>query len=714
MTIALRRTLLVLALVLMPIIAAAPGVNTAVAADITIYDDKLSAEWADWSWNTTRNHSNTSPIHGNSYSLSVTYTEGWGGLYLHTGSIVDLGGYDHLSFWIHGGTAGNQRLRVVVNGDGGNAFQVTPQANAWNQVKVPLSSLGSPSTLTDLYWQDTTGGAQPTFYLDDISLLASSGPPPAPGIGPVLSIDAGAGRHAISEAIYGMNFADEQLARELRLPVRRWGGNSTSRYNWQNDTHNTGSDWYFENIAENNPNPTTLPDGSAADRFIDQDRRTGTKTLLTIPMIGSVPKQRVETHPYDCSFKVSRYGAQQSTDPWDTECGNGLHVDGSPVTGNDPSDTSISVGPSFITAWINHLTNKYSTAANGGVNYYNLDNEPMLWNSTHSDVHPQPATYDEIRDRTFQYAAAVKAADPSAKTLGPVLWGWCAYFFSAADGCGIGSDYRSHGNTYFIEWYLQQMKAYEDKNGVRILDYVDLHTYPQASGISLSSAGNASTQALRLRSTRSLWDQNYLDESWINDKIRLIPRMRDWVNANYPGTKLAITEYNWGGLESINGALAQADLLGIFGREGLDLAALWGPPTSMQPGAFAFRIYRNYDGAGHGFGDVGIQAASADQGILSIYAAQRSADSALTLVIINKTANTLTSEVSLAGSGFTPQPTAAVYRYSSANIGAIVRLSDQPLTPGSFSATFPGNSITLFVIMPGQGGLPWLSLLLGN
>ena len=90
--------------------------------------------------------------------------------------------------------------------------------------------------MTDLYWQDSTGGAQPVFYLDDITLVAGTGPPPPPPppvAGPVLSIDAGAGRHPISDDIYGMNYADEDLAAELHLPVRRWGGNSTSRYNWQ-------------------------------------------------------------------------------------------------------------------------------------------------------------------------------------------------------------------------------------------------------------------------------------------------------------------------------------------------------------------------------------------------------------------------------------------------------------------------------------------------
>jgi hypothetical protein len=248
------------------------------------------------------------------------------------------------------------------------------------------------------------------------------------------------------------------------------------------------------------------------------------------------------------------------------------------------------------------------------------------------------------------------------------------------------------------------MKSYEDQHGVRILDYLDLHNYPAANNVSLKPAGNSTTQALRLRSTRSLWDSTYVDESWINEMgleggvVKLIPRMKGWVNANYPGTKLAITEYNWGGLESINGALAQADVLGIFGREGLDLATLWGPPETTDPGAFAFRIYRNYDGTGHGFGDTSVQSVSSNQGKLSVYTAQRSSDNALTVVVINKTGGELLSPVNLAG--FAPQPAASVYRYSQANLASIQHLADQPVNSSGFSATFPANSITLFIIPP--------------
>ncbi len=91
-----------------------------------------------------------------------------------------------------------------------------------------------------------------------------------------------------------------------------------------------------------------------------------------------------------------------------------------------------------MTDWVDYLVGKYGTAMEGGVAYYDLDNEPMLWNSTHRDVHPNPTSYDEMKTRTYLYAAAVKAADPTAETLGPVLWGWCAYFYSALDGCAAG------------------------------------------------------------------------------------------------------------------------------------------------------------------------------------------------------------------------------------------------------------------------------------
>jgi hypothetical protein len=521
--------------------------------------------------------------------------------------------------------------------------------------------------------------------------------------GPAVTVDAAAGVHAISDDIYGMNFAPEALAQELALPVRRMGGNATTRYNWQIDTYNTGSDWFFENIPNPLPVGRTLPDGSAADQFVEQDRRTGTKTILTVPMTGWVAKRRPpgDTHPYDCGFRVSAYGAQQQVDPWDTNCGNGVRQDGSLVTGNDPHDTSAASDPAFVQGWLRHLVGNYGKAGAGGVAFYDLDNEPELWSSTHRDVRPQHLGYDELLSRGQQYAAAVKAIDAGAQTLGPSSWGWTAYFYSDLDTAPGGDwwndpkDREAHGGTPLAEWYLQQMRAYEQQHGQRLLDYVDEHYYPQANGV-YGGATDPATDALRLRSTRSLWDPSYVDESWIAQAVQLIPMMHAWVAADYPGTKISISEYNWGALGDINGALAQADVLGIFGREGVDLATLWGPPAATDPGAFAFRMYRNVDGKGGRFGDTAVQATSADQGRLAVYAARRGPGGALTLVAVNKSGTKLASTITL--KNFAAGASARVWRYGPANLSTIQHLKDVPVSAGAFKASLPANSITMYVV----------------
>lgn len=671
-----------------------------------IYSDALLNGWDDWSWDLTPNLANTSQVHGGAKSIAVTYTLAWGGLQFGRNDPFNISAYSKLRFWVHGGASGGQAVHVTIS-DGTTtlAKDITPTAGTWIMVDMSLTGL---SQATLIAWQNNTAGAQSTFYVDDVAFVGSGGPTltptitptptntPPPGAGPALNVNAGTERHAISSYIYGMNFADETLANDINLPVRRWGGNSTTRYNWQTNVENKANDWYFENI----------PSDVSADQFIDQNNRTNTETLLTIPLIGWTPKTgSATTHPYDCGFKVSKYTSftQDSVDPWDTDCGSGTYNNGTNITSNQATDTSMTITSSFVTGWINHLKSAYNTAAAGGVQFYNLDNEPGLWSSTHRDVHPNALTYDEIRNKTYDYAAAVKAADPTALTLGPAEDGWCRYFFSAADNCNpSGSDRTNHGNVDYVAWYLAQMNSYEQTNHVRILDYFDLHVYPQGGGVYSENLGNASVQALRLRSTRQLWDPTYVDESWIDDMnwqgdtVQLIPRMHGWVNNNYPGTKLAISEYSWGAMGYLNGALAQADILGIFGRENVDLATLWGPPTATQPGAYAFRIYRNYDGSHHGFGDTSVHAASADQDKLAVYAAQRSSDSALTLIVINKTGGALTSTLSL--SGFTPSGSAQVYRYSAANLNTIQHLSDQAVSAAGFTASYPANSITLLVI----------------
>ena len=113
------------------------------------------------------------------------------------------------------------------------------------------------------------------------------------------------------------------------------------------------------------------------------------------------------------------------------------------------------------------------------------------------------------------------------------------------------------------------------------------------------------------------------EKSWIaadagGKPIRLIPWLQEKIAARYPGTKLTMTEYNFGAGDHISGGLAQADALGVFGREGLYLANYWGDgagngqlPSYIKA---AFQLYRNYDGKGATFGDTAVAATSPRSG----------------------------------------------------------------------------------------------------
>ncbi|MEA2432960.1 MAG: hypothetical protein QOG54_417 [Actinomycetota bacterium] len=518
--------------------------------------------------------------------------------------------------------------------------------------------------------------------------------------GPKLSVNVAAGRHPISPDIYGLNFAPEKLAGQIGLPVDRWGGDSTETYNWRINSANQGLNWYFENfpdcwIPRFNYCETGHNFSAAQDR-IEIDRRVGAKTILNLPMLGWVAKDFSYDNEGSCSFPAGVYDPQDDHDPFHDVCGNGMR-NGRFITSPavDKTRAGAPADADFNAAWVDDLVGRYGDAAHGGVAIYELGNEPGLWSETHFDFHPQPLSYDELWQKSRELATAVKQADPTAAVLGPAEWGWPNYFCSPADvpdnGCNASSpDRAAHGGTELSAWYLRQFKNYEQQNGKRLLDYFDLHYYPQAT-----YDGNRYQPATDV--TRPLWDRDYKDPSWIDSKIYLIPRMRAWVADEYPGTKLSITEYNMGlGVTKDKRlqAIFEADALGIFGREGLDLATFWPQQGSPVPAA-AFKAYLNYDGNHSTFGDVAVQSTSTDQGKLAIYAAQRGESGPLTIMVINKAKGALSSPVDL--SGFAPASPAEVYRYTG---GKIEKQRDKSVNSSGFSMSYPARSITLIVVPP--------------
>jgi hypothetical protein len=536
-----------------------------------------------------------------------------------------------------------------------------------------------------------------------------------------VAVDASANQHPINPNIYGIGgISDTSGIKALNVTLNRIGGNNESDYNWQQDAYNLDADWYFESFLQDGP--PVVP-GASTDNTIQNtyNANVGAEPMVTIPMLPYIAKVQSEATTGAASlwsFSIAKYGPQiadpcgngdayaggGSADPYQTDAGSGIvsAVDNGgnctyTYVKNDPTDAYVANSVSIETGYVQHLISKWGLSTTStGIKYYVLDNEPSLWSGTHRDVHPSAETYQEEYNNIVAYATAIRSLDPNAKIVGPEEWTWWAMFESGLDqknGTGAGSDYATHSDTYYYPWLLKQLYAYQQSSGIKMLDVLSVHCYDDGG-----AAANIET--------RELWDPGYVDPGWegaggidINGGIlEWIPLMKQWVNQYYPGLEIGCTEYSWGNDNSLTGATEQADVLGIFGLYGFDLATNWGAPP--KPGYLAMQMYRNYDGNLSSFGDTSVSAQVADPDNLSAFAALRSSDGALTVVVINKQTGTTPVTVSLADFGTTG--TAQAYQISSATQTAINSLGSVAVTNNAINFTAPSQSVTLFVIPTGS------------
>ncbi|WP_187434089.1 glycoside hydrolase family 44 protein [Paenibacillus methanolicus] len=663
-----------------------------------VYGEELAEGFRNLSWHEKDFANREQAASG---ELSIKFEpDGWDGVWIAGDNKRSVEAYYGVRFAIHGGSQGGQQLLVhVYDGNSGvgaiDLGHYLPEggleSGEWTTVTVNMADLGlSYGQFDGVIFQAATEANQGAVYIDDIALLRNlhAGELPEPQLPAVsVGVDASADRKPINPEIYGINFDDmHPTESELPFPVQRWGGNQMTRYNWELDTSNRANDWYYINYPNDNANPEQLPSGSTSDRFIDGVRSKGGSVLLTVPTIGWTPKDRTVSY----GFSQQKYGAQQSGAQELPDAGNGVRPDGSLVTGNDPTDTSKQIGPEFVTRWMDHIA---SRTGEDGVNYYALDNEPEIWYVTHRDVHPEPPTYDELWNKTLEYGTAIKDKDPDAKLFGPVSWGWCAYFYSSADNCADGPDRQSHGGTPFLAWYLQQAARHEAQTGTRLVDYLDVHYYSQEDVV---GSGEESPNAAkrRFQALKSLYDPNFIDNSWIQEPVRLIPRMKEIIAENLPGTKLAITEYNFGNGDGISAGLAQAEALAIFGREGVDLATRFGTLPAGTPLEDAFKLYLNYDGQGSRIEGTSVKAASSLHDAVGSYAIEGD-DGKLYLLLFNK--DTVSREVNASAGADRGGASAELYRFDAkSSLGAI---GPAPIgAAGELSVKLPARSATLIVV----------------
>ncbi|HYX35606.1 MAG TPA: glycoside hydrolase family 44 protein [Oligoflexus sp.] len=475
----------------------------------------------------------------------------------------------------------------------------------------------------------------------------------------------------ISPYIYGLGTylhedRDQEGVWELRPTLYRWGGNTSSRFNYKLDAWNAAGDWFFRNFKAQRPN--------MIGRFMEENRRNGAASAITLPMLPWIAKDGATA-----SYPRSKFPQQQH---FDGDAGNGRAPDGKPLLA-DPTTTSIPNSPEFVAEWVRTLKGQFGNHPH----FYIMDNEPMLWNSTHRDVHPLPLRYDDYFARYVSFAQAVRKADPEAVIIGPAAWGWLEMQLSAWDIEGPHSkgrkrtDRLAHGDKPFLQWFLDELKKKEQELKVSLLDQLDVHNYPEKDSWPPGGDEAPARRKALLQSTRSLWDRDYRDQSWINEKIYLIPRLKEMAENFKKGTKVAIGEYNYRAERDVSGAVAQAEILGIFAQTGLDSAQYWDFPKRGNSHRWAFILFRNYDGKGRGFGDEWIENSVQSQEELSVYAARQAKDKRITIVLLNKSVDKEQSlQLDLAG---LPVPKKLeLYSFVSEKLDGVIVRKQRTLPPG--------------------------------
>ncbi len=289
--------------------------------DQAVYTDALVNGWQNWSWATV-NLGNTTPVQSGTDSISVSAGP-YQALYLHQ-TAFDSTPYTALVFWIDGGASGGQLLQVQATLNGAAQTVVTLPAlaaNTWQQVTIPLSSLGvqNQPDLDGFWIQDRSGTTQPAFFVDSITFTAQ--PPPSVvnvtvnAAQPVRIVDA---RHfAVNTAVWDADFDTSNTinlltsmgAQALRFP----GGSLSDDYHWATNTTDSNT-WQW---------------ATSFDQFAQVATTVGAQAFITANYGSGTPAEAASwvqesnvTHHY--GFKYWEIG-NECYGSWETDTNTVAH-----------------------------------------------------------------------------------------------------------------------------------------------------------------------------------------------------------------------------------------------------------------------------------------------------------------------------------------------------------------------------------------------------
>jgi hypothetical protein len=467
--------------------------------------------------------------------------------------------------------------------------------------------------------------------------------------------------------------------------LREHGGNNGTKYNWQKKL-TSHPDWY-NNVYAN--------DWDYAQTSVQQ-HLPGVQVMWCFQLIGKVADNT--THNFD------DWGYNKSQ--WWSGVGQNLAGGGTPnpsgskaLKEGDPSLYLTDSSAATDTAILDHWIKSSDLGLNRGqFRYWNMDNEPEIWDGTHDDVMPTLPSAEAFLQRYFDYAKQARAKYPEIKLVGPVPaneWQWFNW------GGGLVT---ADGKKYpWLEYFIKRVGEEQARTGLRLLDVLDLHYYP-----------GANDPAAVVQLHRTFFDPTYVnpdanavhsvngtyDASITQEYI--FGRCQQWMD-KYLGARhgvtLACTET---GIPLTNAPVASvwyASTLGEFMRHGVEIFTPW----SWQPGMWeVLHLYARYNYT------TAVRGVSDDETNVSAYPTVDPATGNATVVLVNRSLDqTKQTTVSLAGLSI-PDRTYSTLQL--ANLPATetfmshgnnaLKAGSVTVGNGQFSLSLPPLSVTSVLLRP--------------
>lgn len=466
-----------------------------------------------------------------------------------------------------------------------------------------------------------------------LSFLSFGRGKPTPQTTVKITIDANAPRKAVSPFIYGKNNSlydgyngsdltepQWQLLRDAGIMMfREGGGNNSTKYNWVKKL-SSHPDWY-NNVY---PHDWDYAATSLRDHF------PAASGMWTLSLIGKAAGN-TQNNFNDWAYNRSK---------WWSGCAQNL-AGGGTVNPGGGSDALVEGNPDlYLENWTSDnvvaILDKWFGQGGLGLDpaklqYWNMDNEPEIWFSTHDDVMPVQISAEEFMQRYFETAKKARAKFPGIKLVGPVPcneWQWYNW----------NNDRIFYNNQYYcwLEFFIKRVAEEQTRTNTRLLDVLDLHFYPTET---------ASSDIVQLH--RVFFDREYVypgnngvhrlgTNGWDTSitKEFIFGRCQDWLSqymGNDHGVTLSVTEMDVQTTNPNVRAVWYASTLGEFARQGVEIFTPWTWAVGMYE---VVHLFSNYGKA------YALNATSADELNVSAYPSVNSSGNAMTVVLVNRSLNT--------------------------------------------------------------------------